>query len=592
MRSRPLFVQLVRSYILVSLILFFVFTIIAGTTFRNFYHNRIEDDLRARAELVKGQFLYDLSIQYYAKMQETAERLGRESNTRITIMDLKGNVLADTYKSQDTKKQSLVDSPEFEMALKEGLGIASRYYDAMEAKYTYVAIPIQDAAANIGVLRLGVPVTSLSQTLNQIYAQLLLGGLVSCLLVAILCWYISRRMSRPLEDIKALAEKMKSGDFSIKTEIKPSLILEVQTLGTAIMSMAKQLQKRIDTILAQKNELDTVFASMSEGLITIGLDGKIGHINSMAEKILKLDAAKDKNFEEAIKEGPVVQYIKEAMSRDFIDEQEVRIYDGKKVTLRLRGSQKKNSKGETNGVIIVINDITEIVLAEKQRRDFVANVSHELRTPLTSIQGFAETLMNPAVQEPKEVKKFVEIIHKHANRLGALIEDILALSRLEKDTENQQIELTYGKLSNSVENAAELCRSKAEKMGIEIVTSCPDDIQVKRNHHLLEQAILNLIDNALKYSDSKSKIEVFVDETEDFYRINVRDYGAGISQKHLARLFERFYRIDKARTSSEGGTGLGLAIVKHVAMAHGGHVDVKSNIGEGSTFSISIPKPT
>ena len=187
------------------------------------------------------------------------------------------------------------------------------------------------------------------------------------------------------------------------------------------------------------------------------------------------------------------------------------------------------------------------------------------------------------------MRKFVEIIHKHATRLGALIEDILALSRLEKDTESNQVLLTKGNLRTSVNNAVDICLAKAEKQNIEIITKCVDEIRIPMNSHLLEQAIVNLIENALKYSETAKQILVEVGLHDTEVQIEVIDYGVGIPEKHLARLFERFFRIDKARSRKEGGTGLGLAIVKHVAMAHNGRVDVQSELGKGSRFSIFLP---
>ncbi|MCB0348281.1 MAG: PAS domain S-box protein [Bdellovibrionales bacterium] len=592
MKPRPLFVQLFGSYLVITVILLFVFIFVAGTTFKNFYHDRISDDLRARAELVKDQFLYNLSIKYYSKLQDSAVQLGSASNTRISIIAPDGTVLADSI-DDPSKMETQKDKPEIISALQTELGINTRYSPIKNEDLLYVATLIKDAEQVIGVLRLGVPITSLNQTLWNIYMQLALGGVGCAILIGLLSWFVSRKMSNPLEEIKNTAEKIASGDFSSHLQFKASATLEVQRLGSSINEMAVQLEKRIDTILEQKSELDAVFSSMSEGVLTVDLQNKIQHMNQSAAKILKADKvmSRKRPYDEVISQPEVLAYIKDALAKDFVEEQEVKLFDTKKHTLRLRGSPLKRGNKEKTGVVIVINDITEIVLAEKQRRDFVTNVSHELRTPLTSIQGFAETLLNPAVNDPGEMRKFIEIIHRHATRLGALIEDILALSRLEKDAESNQITLSLGDIKTSVENAVDICSEKAKKQNIQIITRCPDKIEIKMNPHLLEQAIVNLIDNALKYSETNTQIEVEVSVSDlNEIRIDVIDHGTGIQQKHLDRLFERFYRIDKARTRAVGGTGLGLAIVKHVAVAHGGRVDVWSELGKGSKFTIYIPK--
>jgi two-component system phosphate regulon sensor histidine kinase PhoR len=220
----------------------------------------------------------------------------------------------------------------------------------------------------------------------------------------------------------------------------------------------------------------------------------------------------------------------------------------------------------------------------------VANVSHELRTPLTSIQGFAETLLNPEVNDPEQIKKFLEIIHRHAARLGAIIEDLLALSRIERDVEDRAVELTLRPIRPTLFAAVELCEVRAKAKDISINVDCDGGIESHINPPLLEQALVNLIDNALKYSEPTSKVDVrVVSGAEGNTLISVRDFGQGIPQEHLPRLFERFYRVDKARSRKMGGTGLGLSIVKHITLAHQGTLGVESQQGQGTTFKITLP---
>ena len=241
------------------------------------------------------------------------------------------------------------------------------------------------------------------------------------------------------------------------------------------------------------------------------------------------------------------------------------------------------------GAVFVISDISQLRRLEGHRRDFAMNVSHELRTPLTSIQGYAETLMNPAVQDEGEKQKFIDIIFRHSKRLNSLIEDLLALSRLERDSAQKQIELKKSTLSSILRSAVELCEVKSKEKGVAIRLDVDEAIQAKVNATLLEQAIVNLVDNAIKYSGSGKEVWVRAQANHGEVGIHVTDQGAGIPSEHLGRLFERFYRVDKARSRELGGTGLGLAIVKHVALSHGGRVDVSSRIGEGSQFSIYLP---
>jgi two-component system phosphate regulon sensor histidine kinase PhoR len=245
----------------------------------------------------------------------------------------------------------------------------------------------------------------------------------------------------------------------------------------------------------------------------------------------------------------------------------------------------------TGGAIIVINDITNLRRLENMRRDFVANVSHELKTPITSIEGFAETLLDGALDSPEDARRFVEIIAKQSKRLHAIIEDLLALSRLEQNQEQTSLVLTEEKIITPLRRAIETCGLKAagKKISIELVAA--DDLTASLNSPLLEQAITNLIVNAIKYSEEGGKVMVRAQQRdEETIAIEVQDFGAGVAAQHLPRLFERFYRSDAARNRKLGGTGLGLAIVKHIVQAHGGEVGVTSELGKGSTFTILLHK--
>lgn len=242
------------------------------------------------------------------------------------------------------------------------------------------------------------------------------------------------------------------------------------------------------------------------------------------------------------------------------------------------------------GTLVIINDVTQLRRLENIRKDFVANVSHEIKTPLTAIKGFVETLHQGNVESSDETDRFLGIVNKHVNRLVSVIEDLLLLSRIEQEDESNAIQLEIGNIKDVFQSAFQICRSKSEEKNIDVRFDSDQSMTAHFNPNLIEQAVVNLLDNAIKYSDPDSIIDVKAIQDDSEIIISVKDQGSGIAQKHLPRLFERFYRVDKARSRKLGGTGLGLAIVKHIAQAHGGHVAVESQLGKGSTFYIYLPK--
>jgi two-component system phosphate regulon sensor histidine kinase PhoR len=266
------------------------------------------------------------------------------------------------------------------------------------------------------------------------------------------------------------------------------------------------------------------------------------------------------------------------------------LYQNGEKILNLKSSPLLDAGKDQIGTLVVINDATQLRRLENMRKDFVANVSHEIKTPLTAIKGFVETLHQGSVDKPEEAERFLGIIQKHVDRLSAIIDDLLSLSRIEQEDERQAIEFENKPIADIFRSAVQICRSKAEEKSIDIQIDCEEGLEYYFDPTLLEQAVVNLLDNAIKYSEPDSAIHVSASLNDSEVKIMVKDQGIGIAKKHLPRLFERFYRVDKARSRKMGGTGLGLAIVKHIAQAHGGRVTVKSELGKGSSFTIHLPK--
>jgi two-component system phosphate regulon sensor histidine kinase PhoR len=356
--------------------------------------------------------------------------------------------------------------------------------------------------------------------------------------------------------------------------------------------MASQLDDRIKTIINQKNELEAVLSGMIEGVIAFDMDERIISINQAAARIFE-SMPKDmlnRSIQEVIRNPELQQFVTQALSSTDNLEGDITLYREGERIIYLHSTPLRDSNSDQIGVLVVLNDVTQVRRLENIRRDFAANVSHEIKTPLTAIKGFVETLRYGSVKNPEEIERFHSIIEKHVNRLTAILEDLISLSRIEQDDEKKAIKLRKNPIKNVLQTAIGNCREQADLKEITIDHVCEENISAMIDSTLIEQAIVNLLDNAIKYSEAESTIHVEAKQINDEIILSVKDQGCGIGKEHLPRLFERFYRVDKARSRKLGGTGLGLAIVKHITQAHGGRISVESMPGKGSAFTIRLPR--
>ena len=308
--------------------------------------------------------------------------------------------------------------------------------------------------------------------------------------------------------------------------------------------------------------------------------------------MLNIDPARaqGRNVEEMIRNVGLQQFVRDTLNSDRPTEDDVSFPEEGGRFFHVHGASLADPQAERAGAVIVLSDMTRIHRLENLRRDFVANVSHELKTPVTSIQGFVEALLEGGLNEPEQTQRYLGIIAKHAQRLNAIIDDLLSLSRLEENSERRALLFEKTPLRPAFEAAVELTSVRAEQRHVKLDISCDEAIEAKVNAPLLEQALVNLVDNAIKYSDEGQTVTMAAMQQDKEIVISVTDAGCGIPKEHLERIFERFYVVDKSRSRKLGGTGLGLAIVKHIALVHGGHVAVESTPGQGTTFRIHLPR--
>jgi len=401
---------------------------------------------------------------------------------------------------------------------------------------------------------------------------------------------ISRRIIRPIEEMKKGTDRFADGDLAHRLAVPDSE--ELSSLAEALNQMAAQLDRRIKTIVSQRSELETVLASMLEGVVAIDNEERVINVNAAAASFFDCNPedCPGRNLQEILRNSALQLFVRKSISSKVPKEDDISLYHNGEKTLHLQSSPLLDANKEQIGTLVMFNDVTQLRRLEDMRRDFVANVSHEIKTPLTAIKGFVETLRLGEVDKPEESERFLGIIQKHVDRLSFIVEDLLSLSRIEQEDERKAIQIEKGKILDVFQSAIQICRSKAEEKKIKINLICNEQLNSSFDSSLLEQAVVNLLDNAIKYSEPNSTIHLKANLKDSEVKIIVEDRGIGIAKKHLPRLFERFYRVDKARSRNLGGTGLGLAIVKHIAQAHGGNVTVESTLGEGSMFTIHLPE--
>lgn len=557
---------------------------------KEFYINEVTTDLRARASMVITAFIegnYPLDTK---AVDPFCDKLGKASSTRITFIMPSGKVIGDSEKDPESMDNH-ADRPEFKSAMEKGFGTSRRYSFTLKRYMMYVALPMKKDGKTVAIVRTSIPLKSIGKALSRPRSEMILGALLILLLSMFFGYIISKRLTYPISKIRDGAEKIAKGNIQLKIpEIGPE---EIKTLAESLNIMAQSLKRRIEKITEQKNQMDTILSGMFEGVIALDDEDSIISINPSAQDILGLrgKSPTGKTIQEIIRIKEFHELVLRARNSSNIVEKEIRIDSpsGEKVIMA-RGSIVRDDTGKSKGILLVLHDITKMKRLENVRKDFVSNVSHELKTPITAIKGALETLEENIDRIDENSARFLEIIKRNTERLYAIVEDLLTLSRLEQDDIQRQIIFKETNIFDVASSSIETLLETANKRNIKISLTCDKELKAKINPRLMEQAIINLIDNAIKYSDEGKTIEVKARWVNANIEISVSDEGCGIDKTHLPRIFERFYRVDKARSRSMGGTGLGLSIVKHVAQIHGGSVNVVSEPGKGSTFSITIPR--
>lgn len=592
-RRKKLWWQNCLVYLVIILLSLSVVAWQAKEVLKKLYLEQVGATLKAHALLVKGLAAGNLSEENSRWVNTLCREAGSQLKTRITVILPSGQVIGDSEEDPAHMGNHGI-YPEFQKALAgDDPAISTRYSFELKKELLYLAYPIKDKERRgeiEGIIRVAAPLPSTRGLLMAIiYPEALVYALVLGLLAAVVSLIISRPVDLSFAEIEKGIQHFTSGDLDYRLPVPHPE--EMGSLADGMNRMAGQMDDQIRTITQQKNELEAVLSSMDEAVLVVDMNERIIRFNRAAACLFKIQpqAAQGRSIQEVIRNTDLHRLIAKTFSSQEPVEGDIVLYHDTERFLQAHGTALRDPKGERVGVLIVLNNITRLKLLEKIRRDFVANVSHELKTPITSIKGFVETLRDGAIGSPEDRMRFLEIIARHTDRLNAIIDDLLSLSRIEEETEKEQIALEEGRIKEVLRSAILICAQKAAEKQIEVELACDDELVARINMPLLEQAVVNLIDNAIKYSAEGGRIQVEAKRIAGEVVIRVQDQGCGIPREHLSRIFERFYRVDKARSRKLGGTGLGLAIVKHIVQAHSGRILVESAPNKGSTFSICLP---
>jgi two-component system phosphate regulon sensor histidine kinase PhoR len=505
-------------------------------------------------------------------LQDMVSQVGQAAGARATVIDISGRVLADS-EAAASSMENPAQQPEFAAALKGEIGIDRRASQPLGVESLYVAAPVSG-----GAVRLAYPLSDAEAATSQVRRTLLLNSGLAFLVAVVLAAALAQFTARRLERIVQFADRIAGGELTAR--IAEGSGDEIGQVAAALDKTARHVENNFAALRTSQHQLETLLNSMEDAVIAVGPDGRVQWANQSMDSLVPqgtrlsapiVETVRDPDFLRAVRGASLARKVFTARATSIVP---ARTFDVTAAPM------------PGGGAVAVLRDLTETERVEKTRRDFIANVSHELRTPLTSIQGYAETLLDGA-PENNHSREFLEIIRKNAHRMSRLTEDLLTLARVESGEQRFDIQPVAAAeiLQEAVQNFRELAR--AHGIDLQVEDSAPDLVSADRE--AIHQVFSNLIDNALKYAGSGGRLVLGARRADRGVEFYVRDFGPGIPFEHLPRLFERFYRVDKARSRESGGTGLGLAIAKHIVLAHDGAIRAESELNHGSMFLFTLP---
>jgi len=559
-----------------------------------FYMDNLRRHLLNEARLLVELFASLQEASSFAeKVDDVCRRMGQETGNRITFIAADGTVLGDSHEAI-ARMENHLQRPEIQDALDRGKGTTRRFSSTIDEDMFYLALRMEEGDPGAGFVRISVPLAHIKENISQMRLILLSWILLALVLAGMLSLRFSRRLIRPLEEIGMVARAITLGDFDQRVQVQTRD--ELGVLGETINRMGSTLKEKVQQISQEKSKLETVMSAMTSGVFLCDARGTVNYINVAAQDLFGVQSAKIVGLplQVAIRNFLLYEKLQDVLQTGEMRSFELNLFYPETRVVQVHMVPIHDERGrEIISVLAVMHDITGLRSLERMRSEFVANVSHELRTPLTTIKGYAETLLEEENRrDPETVVRILTVIDREAGRLARLLKDLLNLSQIESSKavmKKQQVDLTQ-----VLQEAVTLLQAQAREKSLEICLEALPDPRPTLNGDpdWLLQLFIDLLDNAIKYTPEGGAITVTLARQQGELVVAVADTGIGIPARHLSSIFERFYRVDKARSRSVGGTGLGLAIVKHIIEAHGGRVEVQSKVGEGTTFRLYFSERT
>jgi two-component system phosphate regulon sensor histidine kinase PhoR len=568
--------------------------LLSGHSYRQNYQNQLREHMIREIKVIHSTTPWptggDLKS-LRAELHQRALSFKKIAGMRVTYILPDGSVAGDSDHEESSMNNHL-DRAEVHQALQAGTGTSVRNSDTLHERMMYVALAVRSGDQLQGFIRLATSLSDVSSGLNDMWLALVFSLFLLFALGAAISYRVAQSVTRPLERMTSAAERMSDMDYAIR--VPEGGRDEIGALARALNLMAGNLQVQLDLIRRNGERLQDVLDNMTSGVVMIGDDGRITIYNREAEALLGGFTRErvGRPYTDIKQHYELVGLIRESLETREARYQELPVYYPEERLLELSLVPMTLSGDDRPGLLMVLQDVTAIRRLENMRSEFVANVSHELKTPVAAVKGFAETLLAGAMNEPDTARSFLTIIHDESERLNRLIGDILELSKIE--SRRSPLQYSPVEFGASLTRLNELLAPEAAKKNIELDLQAEEGLYLEADEDRLGQIMLNLLQNGISYTPEGGRVRVraesyMSDKDEERVRITVADTGIGIPRKDIPRIFERFYRVDKARSRSSGGTGLGLSIVKHLVELHHGSIRVESSVGVGTQFILELP---